>query len=204
MVLNLINSRPGRAIMATRDNRIAAESVGINVTKYKLMAFVLSAFLAGMAGVLYGLNFCHGQARQFNFDTSILVLVFVVLGGMGNIRGSIIAATVLTILPEVLRDFSDYRMLVYAIVLILVMLLTNSPVICGPGWAGSLNARLQPCRIPDGENEKGGEACMSRKCRIGCRTRRWCPYPSHSMVPERDVATPPCWKPATWASSLAA
>ena len=127
VVLNLINSRSGRAIMAIRDNRIAAESVGLNVMKYKMMAFVIGAALAGMAGALYGLNYSTVTASQFKFDTSILVLVFVVLGGIGNIRGSIIAATVLTILPEMLREFSDYRMLIYAIVLIVVMLATNSP-----------------------------------------------------------------------------
>ncbi len=127
IVLNLIHSRAGRAVMALRDNRIAAESVGINVTKYKLMAFVTSAALAGAAGALYGLNFSSLQATKFNFNTSILVLVFVVLGGLGNIWGSLIAAALLTVLPELLRAFSDYRMLVYAIVLILVMLATNNP-----------------------------------------------------------------------------
>ena len=132
VVLNLVNSRAGRAIMACRDNRIAAESVGIPVTKYKMMAFVVSAVLAGMAGALFGLNFSTVTASKFKFDTSILVLVFVVLGGIGNIRGSVIAATVLTVLPELLRAFADYRMLVYAIVLILVMLLTNSPILSRP------------------------------------------------------------------------
>lgn len=125
VVQNLINSRAGRAIMALRDNRIAAESLGINITKYKLMAFSTSAVLAGMAGVLFAMNYSTVVAKKFDFNTSILVLVFVVLGGMGNIRGSIIAAAVLTVLPELLRSFSDYRMLVYAIVLIAVMLVTN-------------------------------------------------------------------------------
>ena len=126
IILNLVRSRSGRAIMALRDNRIAAESVGINVTKYKMMAFVTSAALAGAAGALYGLNYSNLLATKFNFNTSILVLVFVVLGGLGNIRGSIIAAAILTVLPELLRSFADYRMLVYAIVLILVMLGTNN------------------------------------------------------------------------------
>ncbi|MBQ6347177.1 MAG: branched-chain amino acid ABC transporter permease [Clostridia bacterium] len=129
VVMNLINSRSGRAIMATRDNRIAAEAMGINVTKYKMMAFVTAAVLAGMAGALYGMNFSTVAASKFKFDTSILVLVFVVLGGIGNIWGSIIAATLLTVLPELLRTFADYRMLVYAIVLILVMLVTNNPML---------------------------------------------------------------------------
>ncbi len=129
VVLNLINSRSGRAIMAIRDNRIAAESVGLNVTKYRMLAFVISAALAGMAGALYGLNYSSFQAAKFKFDTSILVLVFVVLGGIGNIRGSIIAATVLTVLPEMLREFGNYRMLIYAVVLIVVMLASNNPMI---------------------------------------------------------------------------
>ena len=129
VVLNLIDSRSGRAIMAIRDNRIAAEAMGLNVTKYKMMAFVTSAVLAGMAGALYGLNFSTVAASKFKFDTSILILVFVVLGGIGNIRGSIISATLLTILPELLRAFANYRMLIYAIVLILVMLVTNNPTL---------------------------------------------------------------------------
>ena len=128
VVQNLVNSRSGRAIMALRDNRIAAESVGINVTKYKLMAFVTSAALAGAAGALFGLNYSSTVASKFDFNTSILVLVFVVLGGLGSIRGSIIAAALLYILPEMLRSFNiaEYRMLIYAIVLILVMLVTNN------------------------------------------------------------------------------
>ena len=127
IVLNLIRSRSGRAIMALRDNRIAAESVGINITKYKLMAFITSAALAGAAGALYGLNFSNLTSSKFDFNTSILVLVFVVLGGLGNIWGSVLSAAVLTTLPEALRGFDDYRMLVYAVVLILVMLATNDP-----------------------------------------------------------------------------
>ena len=127
VVFNLVNSRAGRAIMAIRDNRIAAESVGLNVTKYKMMAFVTSAALAGAAGALFAMNYSTIVANKFDFNTSILVLVFVVLGGLGNMLGSIVAATALTILPEALRQFADYRMLVYAIVLILVMLFTNNP-----------------------------------------------------------------------------
>ena len=127
ITLNFIHSRTGRAVMAIRDNRIAAESVGINITKYKLMAFVISAILAGMAGAVYAMNYSTIVPKKFDFNTSILILVFVVLGGIGNIRGSIIAAAVLTILPEALRSFNDYRMLTYAIVLIIVMLATNNP-----------------------------------------------------------------------------
>lgn len=129
IVLNLVRSRSGRAILAIRDNRIAAESVGINITKYKMMAFVTSASLAGAAGALYGLNYSNMAAAKFDFNTSILVLVFVVLGGLGRIWGSVIAAVILYVLPEALREFADYRMLVYAIVLIFVMLATNTPAV---------------------------------------------------------------------------
>jgi branched-chain amino acid transport system permease protein len=125
-IQNFVNSRPGRAVAAIRDNRIAAEACGIPVTKYKLIAFATSAAMAGAAGALYALNYSTVVPKKFDFNTSILVLVFVVLGGIGNLRGSIIAAAVLTVLPELLREFQDYRMLVYAIVLILVMLITNN------------------------------------------------------------------------------
>ena len=127
VVLNLVNSKEGRAIKAVRDNRIAAESVGINVTAFRLKAFVVSAVLAGMAGALYGLNYSSLTASKFNFNTSINILVFVVLGGMGNILGSVISATVLYVLPEAMRSLEDYRMILYAVVLIVVMLFTWSP-----------------------------------------------------------------------------
>ena len=127
VVLNLIDSRDGRAIMSIRDSRIAAESIGINVTRYKLMCFTVSAALAGAAGTLYAHNLATLTASKFNFNTSILVLVFVVLGGMGNILGSVIAATVLTVLPEMLRFLNNYRMLIYSIILIVMMLYNWSP-----------------------------------------------------------------------------
>ena len=150
VVMNLINSQSGRAIMAARDNRIAAEAMGINVTKYKMMAFVTAAVLAGMAGALYGLSMATVTAAKFKFDTSILVLVFVVLGGIGNIWGSIIAAALLTVLPELLRAFADYRMLIYAIVLILVMLVTNNPTM------RALLGKFIPGRGGIATKQKGG------------------------------------------------
>lgn len=126
IVLNLVNSKTGRAVTAIRDNRIAAESVGIGITRYKLTAFITSAVLAGMAGAMYAMNFSTIAAKKFDFNASILILVFVVLGGMSNIPGTIVATTLLYMLPELLREYADYRMLLYAIVLIIVMLLTNS------------------------------------------------------------------------------
>lgn len=147
IVLNFVNSRTGRAVLAIRDNRIAAESCGINITKYKMIAFVISAAIAGAAGALYGMNYSNLTSAKFDFNTSILILVFVVLGGLGNMLGSIIAATVLYVLPEALREFSDYRMLMYAIVLILVMLATNNA-----------NVKNLFMKIIPGRKEKEGAA----------------------------------------------
>ena len=129
IVLNLINSRSGRAIMAIRDNRIAAESVGINITQFKLLAFSISAGLAGLAGVLYAhnLSILQAQPKNFGYNMSIMILVYVVLGGIGNIRGSVIAAVILVLLPELMRELNDYRMLIYSIVLIGIMLFNWAP-----------------------------------------------------------------------------
>ena len=126
VVYNLIYSRNGRAIMAARDNRIAAESIGIDIAKTKMMAFVISASLAGAAGALYGLNYSTMVASKFDYNTSILILVYVVLGGLGNINGTLIATVVLFLLPQLLRGLQDYRMLIYAVILILIMLVTNN------------------------------------------------------------------------------
>lgn len=129
VVVNLLFSRTGRAITSIRDNRIAAESLGINITKYKLLAFSISAALAGVAGVLYAHNISTLAAttKNFGYSMSIMILVFVVLGGMGNIRGSMIAAIILTLLPEYLRFLQDYRMLIYAVVLIVIMIFNWNP-----------------------------------------------------------------------------
>lgn len=126
---NFINSRTGRAVMSIRDNRIAAESVGLNITKFKLITFALTAFLAGIAGALYSHNYSTLQASKFDYNLSILILVFVVLGGIGNIRGSVIAAVVLVLLPELLRSISGYRMLIYSIVLIVMMIMTSNATV---------------------------------------------------------------------------
>lgn len=127
IILNLVHSRTGRAIMAIRDNRIAAESIGLDVTKYKLLAFSVSAALAGLAGALYAHNLTSLVAKKFDYNTSILILVFVVLGGIGNMWGTIIATLLLYMLPELLRGLNDYRMLIYAVLLIGIMLFSSAP-----------------------------------------------------------------------------
>lgn len=143
VVYHLVNSRSGRAIMAIRDNRIAAESVGINITKFKLLAFTISAAIAGAGGVLYAHNLSTVTAAPANFgyNMSIMILVFVVLGGIGCFRGSMIAAVLLTLLPEVLRGVADYRMLIYSVVLIAVMLFHWAPKCIE--WRQQIAARMK-------------------------------------------------------------
>ncbi len=115
-------SRHGRAILSIRENEVAAESTGIPTTYYKIFAFTLAAFFAGIAGGLYAHKIGSLQPSVFDYNKSIEYLVMVVLGGMGSITGSVVAATVLTLLPETLRFLADYRMLIYSLLLILMML----------------------------------------------------------------------------------
>lgn len=126
IIYRILESKTGRAILATRDNKIVALSVGIDTKKYKLIAFVISAGLAGAAGVLYAMNYAAITPVKFDFNLSIMILVYVVLGGLGNMTGTIISTTVLLLLPELLRGLSDYRMLIYAIILIAIMLISNN------------------------------------------------------------------------------
>ena len=122
LIHTMMKSRHGRAILAIRDNEIAAEASGVHTTYYKTLAFVVSAFFAGIAGGLYAGCIGVMAPAKFGFMKSIEVLVMVVLGGMGSMLGSVVSATVLTVLPEALRAFADYRMVVYAVVLIIVMI----------------------------------------------------------------------------------
>lgn len=118
----MMKSRHGRAILAIRDNEIAAESCGIQTTYYKVMAFSFSAAFAGLAGGLYACYLGVLDPSSFGFMKSIEILVMVVLGGMGSMLGSILSASVLTILPEALRSFADYRMVIYSLVLVFMMI----------------------------------------------------------------------------------
>ena len=136
VVQNLIRSRHGRAITAIRDSEIAARATGINVTKYKLLAFTVSAMFAGIAGVLY--SYCNFRVDSANFDYnySIEILVMVVLGGMGSINGSIIAATLITFLNLRLQtvltgNLSVLKNIVYALILILLVIYNNAPALKG-------------------------------------------------------------------------
>ena len=136
VVQNLIRSKHGRAITSIRDNEIAAKATGINVTKYKLSVFTIAAFFAGIAGVMYSYSQYTIQSTKFNYNYSIEILVMVVLGGMGSINGSIIAATLITILDIKLQtiltgNLAVLQDLLYAIVLIILVIYNNSPALKG-------------------------------------------------------------------------
>lgn len=126
LIHTLMKSRHGRAILAIRENEIAAESSGVNTTFYKVLAFTVSAFFAGVAGGLYAGYTGILTPGNFTFMTSINILVMVVLGGLGSMAGSIIAASILTALPLALQSFNKYRMVIYALLLIVVMIFKPS------------------------------------------------------------------------------
>lgn len=133
---NLIRSKHGRAITAIRDNEIAARATGINVTKYKLLAFILSASFAGVAGVLYSYSNYVVQSSKFSYNYSIEILVMVVLGGMGSINGSILAATLITFLNTKLATIltgeqAVLQNLLYALILIVIVIYNNAPALKG-------------------------------------------------------------------------
>jgi branched-chain amino acid transport system permease protein len=122
----IIKSRHGRAILAIREDEIAAEASGIPTTYYKVMAFTVSAFFAGVAGGLYAHYLSILDASTFGFMKSVEILVMVVLGGLGSMIGSVISAIALTLLPEMLRGFSEYRMVIYSLLLVIVMIFKPS------------------------------------------------------------------------------
>ncbi len=132
VIQNLIRSKHGRAITAIRDNEIAARATGINITRYKLLGFIISAVFAGLAGVLYSYTKFNVSSQIFDYNYSIEILVIVVLGGMGNINGSIIAAVLVTFLNRTLANtltgnLAVLKDLVYALVLIVIVIYTNAP-----------------------------------------------------------------------------
>lgn len=136
IIQNLIRSKHGRAITSIRDNEIAAKATGINVTKYKLAVFIIAAFFAGIAGVLYSYSNYTIQSTKFSYNYSIEILVMVVLGGMGSINGSIIAATLITILDVKLQtiltgNLAVLQDLLYALVLIIMVIYNNAPALKG-------------------------------------------------------------------------
>lgn len=133
VIRNFVNSDYGRACMAVREDEIAAESLGVNTTYFKVLAFVIGAFFAGAAGALFShyLQYMAPTPNQIGFVKSIDILIMLVLGGLGSITGSVVAATALTIIPELLRGFAEYRMVIYPILLIIVMLYRPAGLLAG-------------------------------------------------------------------------
>lgn len=122
VVENLVNSTYGRGFLAVRDDEVAAEAMGVNTTKFKVQAFVIGAFFAGVGGGLYSHFNNYLSPNDFTFLKSIDIVVMVILGGMGSTVGVILAAIVLTVLPEFLREFASYRMIIYSLLLIILMI----------------------------------------------------------------------------------
>ena len=169
VIQNLMRSKHGRAITAIRDNEIAARATGINITKYKLAAFVLSSFFAGIAGVLYSFSNYNVQSTKFGYNYSIEILIMVVLGGMGNINGSIIAAALITFLNAELAtvltgDLAVLQNLVYALILIVIVIYNNAPMF--KSFREKYNIKTLTVRIfkpkPDPSVIKKDEAQWSR------------------------------------------
>lgn len=167
VVQNIIRSKHGRAITAIRDNEIAAKATGINVTKYKLYVFTVSAFFAGIAGVLYSFSQFTIQSTNFSYNYSIEILVMVVLGGMGSINGSIIAATVITFLDNFLQkhltgDLAVLQDLFYALVLIVIVIYNNAPALKGFRERYNIKNLLKKMRMHDPARQNGDEAKWDR------------------------------------------
>ncbi len=150
IVYKIGSSRMGYAIKAIRDDEIAAASMGIPVFNYKVFVIVVSSMLAGMAGAFYSVYTSYIDPSLFTNAASNNILVMVIFGGLGNIFGSFVGAIMLTILPEVLRGFSEYRQLVYGILLVVLMLVRPS------GLFGSVNFKYLGQRLHRGKEETGG------------------------------------------------
>lgn len=157
IIYAFIYSRHGRAVISIREDEVASESSGVNITYYKVFAFTLAAAFAGVAGALWSHTFSIAP-RDFDFNLSIDILIFVVLGGMGSITGSVIAATILTLLPQVLSGFNDYRMVIYALLLIIMMVFRPGGLL--GKYEFSLTRVTQKCKalVMSKRNKKGGAA----------------------------------------------
>ncbi len=157
IVYNIVHSDMGRALVSIREDELAAEAMGINTTRYKVLAFVISSAMAGMAGVLFGHYTSFLSTNDFQFIRSFEIIIMIVLGGMGSLTGAVLGAIVITIMPELLRqlpgDFSQYRLVVYSALLIIIML-TRPQGILGTREFG-LSWLKRPQRRPEGDKPAG-------------------------------------------------
>jgi branched-chain amino acid transport system permease protein len=146
IVHNIVNSAFGRALISIREDELAAEAMGVNTTRYKVMAFVISSAMAGAAGVLFAHCFDgYLNPKSFEFLKSFEILIMVILGGLGSIVGSILGAITLTVLPEILRGFAEYRMVIYSLLLIILMITRPQGLLGGidpfKGWRAKRAAK---------------------------------------------------------------
>ena len=167
VIQNLIRSKHGRAITSIRDNEIAAKATGINVTKYKLIVFTVSSFFAGIAGVLYSYSNYTVQSAKFSYNYSIEILVMVVLGGMGSINGSIIAASLITFLDVKLQiiltgNLAVLQDLFYALILIVLVIYRNAPSLKGFREKYNLKRLFEKFKKQNPSNIKDDEAKWDR------------------------------------------
>jgi branched-chain amino acid transport system permease protein len=156
VVRNLVKSQVGRALISIREDELAAEAMGINSTRYKVLAFVISSAFAGMAGVLFGHYNRFLHTNDFQFIRSFEIIIMIVLGGMGSITGSILGAVVITVLPELLRGFSEWRLVIYSALLIAIML-TRPQGVLGHYEFG-LNWMKRARRRPVGDEAVGADS----------------------------------------------
>jgi branched-chain amino acid transport system permease protein len=159
MVYNIVNSGFGRALISIRDDELAAEAMGVHTTRYKVMAFVISSAMAGAAGVLLAHFDGYLNPKSFEFLKSFEILIMIILGGLGSIVGSIIGAIVLTILPESLRAFAEYRMVIYSLLLIILMITRPQGLLGSSNAFKGLRKRLR--RVTEGPSGTASSATQS-------------------------------------------
>jgi branched-chain amino acid transport system permease protein len=159
MVYNIVNSAFGRALISIREDELAAEAMGVNTTRYKVMAFVISSAMAGAGGVLLAHFDGYLNPKSFEFIKSFEILIMIILGGLGSIVGSVIGAIVLTILPEGLRGFAEYRMVIYSLLLIILMITRPQGLLGSSDAFKGFRRRLR--RLTEGPSGTASSATQS-------------------------------------------
>src|SRR5690349_23035016 len=159
IVYNIVNSAFGRALISIREDELAAEAMGVNTTRYKVMAFVISSAMAGAGGVLLAHFDGYLNPKSFEFIKSFEILIMIILGGLGSIVGSIIGAIVLTILPESLRGFAEYRMVIYSLLLIVLMITRPQGLLGSNATVKNLRKRIR--RMTEGPSGTASSATQS-------------------------------------------
>jgi len=169
IVYNIVNSAFGRALISIRDDELAAEAMGVHTTRYKVMAFVISSAMAGAGGVLLAHFDGYLNPKSFEFIKSFEILIMIILGGLGSIVGSIIGAILLTILPESLRAFAEYRMVIYSLLLIILMITRPQGLLGSTDAFKGLRRRLR--RATEGPSGTASSATQSESSLGGEKSR---------------------------------